>query len=287
MKAAFESLITSQMNSFLIRRFEEKSFSAPYHFHPELELTFIVNGTGKRYVGTNMQNFYPGDFVLLGANVPHCWKSDKMKRKQTCSSIVIQFLPNFLGDVFFEKPELKTVFQLLQKSNSGLRFITNIDVYKTKMEGLLQEQDSCKRLLLFLDLLYQLSLIKKYTLLDKQKQHTLLSNGEQQRIQIVMSYIIENFKKEVSLSDAAKTINMTPQSFCKYFKRLTRKTFIETVTDYRIDFAAQQLVQTEFPISQIGYGCGFNDISHFHKTFKERMNSSPLQYRNAFLKNQS
>ncbi len=285
MKPAFESLVTSQMNSFLVRKFEEKAFSAPYHFHPELELTYIVNGTGKRYVGTNMQNFHPGDFVLLGSNVPHCWKSDKMRRKQKSSSIVVQFLPNFLGDVFFEKPELKTVFQLLQKSNSGLRFTTNSDVYKNKMEELLQEQDNCKRLLLFLDLLHQLSLTKKHILLDKQKQHTLLSDGEQQRIQMVMAYIIENFKKEVSLSTASKKINMTPPSFCKYFKRLTRKTFIEAVTDYRIDFAAQQLVQTEQPISEIGYNSGFNDISHFHKIFKARMNISPLQYRNTFLKN--
>ena len=285
MKPSFESLATSQMNSFLIRKFEEKAFSAPYHFHTELELTFIVNGTGKRYVGTNMQNFSPGDFVLLGSGVPHCWKSDKMKRKQKCSSIVVQFLPNFLGDAFFEKPEMKPVFQLLKKSNSGLRFTTNGDVYKNKMEWLLQEQDNCKRLLLFLDLLHQLSLSKKYILLDKQKQPTLLSDSEQQRIQTVTAYIIEHFKKDVSLSEAAKAINMTPQSFCKYFKRLTRKTFIEIVTDYRVDFAVQQLVQTELSISQIGFGSGFNDISHFHKTFKARMNISPLQYRNAFLKN--
>ncbi len=285
MKPSFESLATLQMNSFLIRKFEEKAFSAPYHFHPELELTFIVTGTGKRYVGTNMQNFSPGDFVLLGSGVPHCWKSDKMRRKQKCSSIVVQFLPNFLGDTFFEKPEMKPVFQLLKKSNSGLRFTTNGDVYKNKMEWLLQEQDNCKRLLLFLDLLHQLSLSKKYILLDKQKQHTLLSDSEQQRIQTVTAYIIEHFKKDVSLSEAAKAINMTPQSFCKYFKRLTRKTFIEIVTDYRVDFAVQQLVQTELSISQIGFGSGFNDISHFHKTFKERMNISPLQYRNAFLKN--
>lgn len=285
MKPAFESLVAPQTNSFLVRKFEEKSFSAPYHFHPELELTFIINGTGKRYVGTNMQNFSSGDFVLLGSNMPHCWKSDKKGQNQKASSIVVQFLPHFLGDAFFEKPELKSVFQLLQKSNSGLCFTNNKDVYKSKMEALLQEPDNCKRLLLFLDLLHRLSLTKKYVSLDKQKQHTLLSNSEQQRIQTVTAYIIEHFKKEVSLSEAAKVINMTPQSFCKYFKRLTRKTFIEAVTDYRIDFAAQQLVQTELTISQIGYDSGFNDISHFHKTFKARMNFSPLQYRNAFLKN--
>ncbi len=285
MKPAFESLAALQMNSFLIRKFEEKAFSGPYHFHPELELTYIVNGTGKRYVGTNMQNFYPGDFVLLGSNMPHCWKSDKIGGKEKSSSIVIQFLPHFLGDAFFEKPELKTVLQMLQKSNSGLRFTTHMDVYKNKMELLLDEQNNCKRLLCFLDLLHQLSLNKKYILLDKQKQHTLLSNNEQQRIQTVTAYIIENFKREVSLSAAAEVINMTPHSFCKYFKKLTRKTFIEAVTDYRVDFAAQQLVQTAQSVSEIGYDSGFNDISHFHKTFKVRMNVSPLQYRNTFLKN--
>ena len=283
MKASLESLNASSLNSFLVRGFEEKQFSAPYHLHPELELTLILSGSGKRYVGSKMNDFYPGDFVLLGPNLPHCWKTEGEKNAEKSSSIVVQFKKDFLGDSFFEKPEMMPVVQLLNKSDGGIKFTGDTTFYKNKMQGLFDEQNSFKRVILLLDILHQLSLSKKKELIEKKKSNTVISVGEQQRLHWVMAYIVEHFKEEVSLSKAAAIASMTSPAFCKYFKKITRKTFIETVTDYRIDYAAQQLINTSHSISQIGFDSGFNDLSHFHKTFKARMQLSPLCYRNIFL----
>ncbi|WP_170971004.1 AraC family transcriptional regulator [Ilyomonas limi] len=283
MKPAFESLSAFKLHSFLVRKFEEKSFSAPYHFHPEYELTFILSGSGKRYVGANMNDFYPGDFVLLGANLPHCWKTEQTMEQENSSSIVVQFKKEFLGTDFFSKPEMAGVLQLLQKSSNGIQFTGNAALYKKKMQQLYGEKNSCRKTILLLDLLHELSITKKYQLLEKQHNQTALSPAEQQRIHIAMAYIVEHFKSDISLTAAASAVNMAPQSFCKYFKKLTRKTFMEAVTDYRIDYAAQQLIHTSHSISQIGFDSGFNDISNFHKTFKTRMQLSPLSYRNTFL----
>ena len=283
MKPFLESLHTSALSSFLVRKFDEKNFSAPYHFHPEYELTFILNGKGKRYAGTNMQDFYPGDFVLLGSNLPHCWKNEKPKGKEKVSSIVIQFQKDFLGNDFFEKPEMIKVASLLQKSSNGLHFTVKTEWFKHKMLELSEEKNTFTKMIFLLQLLNELSVTKSHLILHKQKPNAKFSITEQQRIHAVTAYIIDNFKNEVSLTAAAALINMTPQSFCKYFKRLTRKTFIEAVTDYRVDYAAQQLIQTEHSISQVSFDSGFNDLSHFHKIFKTRMELSPLCYRNTFL----
>lgn len=283
MKPSLESVSSSELTSFSVRYFEEKAFSAPYHFHPEFELTFILSGKGKRYVGSKMNDFYEGDFVLLGSNLPHCWKTDSKKTPGKSSSIVVQFQKDFLGNSFFEKPELRQIIQLLNTSDSGIQFTNNITLYRNKMQELLQEQNSLKKVILLLDFLHQLSLSRKFELLDKQKSYTALSTGEQQRLHTVMAYIVEHFKDKVSLSTVSSLANMTPHSFCKYFKKITRKTFMEAVTDYRVDYAAQQLVNTGHSISQISFDSGFNDLSHFHKTFKARMQLSPLCYRNTFL----
>jgi AraC-like DNA-binding protein len=76
---------------------------------------------------------------------------------------------------------------------------------------------------------------------------------------------------------------MTPHAFCRYFKRLNRKTFMEAVTDYRIDYAVRQLIHTSDSVASIAMNSGFNDISNFHKTFKSRMKLSPLSYRNTYI----
>lgn len=284
MKPAFETISAFGNNSFLVRKFDEKVFKAPYHFHPEYELTFIINGTGKRYVGTHMSDYLPGDLVLLGSNVPHCWKTENALPGETSSSVVIHFNPDFLGADFFRKPEMKNITQLLEKSNYGVQFNGDITVFKNRILQLLKEKNSFKKLVMLLELLYELSITKNYILLNKQNLFAALPPTEKERMNAVTAYIVEHFREKISLSKAAREANMTPQAFCKYFKKISRKTFIEAVTDYRVDFAMQELVHTNKPVTQIGFDSGFNDISNFYKTFKDRLKLSPLAYRNMFIK---
>src|ERR1700751_2440295 len=122
-KAAYEVLQPASGHSFLVRKFGETAFDAPYHFHEEFELTYIVEGRGKRYVGSHMEDFFAGDLVLLGSNLPHCWKLEpNLPGEEDASAIVIQFNINFLGDEFFNKVELQNVKKLFQKSASGISF---------------------------------------------------------------------------------------------------------------------------------------------------------------------
>lgn len=282
MRPAFESVNTSENTSFVVRRFEEKNFSAPYHFHPELELTLILNGCGKRYVGAHMNDYYPGDLVLLGSNLPHCWKTEDDAAENSIS-VVIHFNIDFLGKDFFCKPEMNPALQLLYKSNYGLQFTGDTSKVKNRMLSLPEETDSLKKLIIFLDILHELSSRNNYIILDKQSSYSELSHNDRQRINEVIAYIVDNFQNSISLSEAASIANMTSHAFCKYFKKITRKTFVEAVNDYRIDFAIRQLIHTDKPVSEIGFDSGFNDVSNFHKTFKSRMKLSPLIYRNAFI----
>src|ERR1700759_430932 len=100
MKPAFEAVKTSTSHSFLVRKFTERRFSAPYHYHPEYELTLIVKGAGKRFVGSHMQDYAAGDLFLLGENLPHCWKSTE-EAPEDSVSIVVHFRKDFAGELFF------------------------------------------------------------------------------------------------------------------------------------------------------------------------------------------
>jgi AraC-like DNA-binding protein len=283
MKPTFEAISASQNASFSVRRFEEPRFSAPYHFHPEYELTLIVAGSGNRYVGTHMGDYGPGDLVLLGANLPHCWKTEEVPLHPS-ASVVIQFHEQFMGTPFFDKPELASIRQLLQASRYGLQFTGDTSVVKTAMLELAGEQEPFKRLQSLLHILHTLAGTTNHTVLEKRSEYTNLSVTEKERINAVMGYIVDNFQNTIRLSDVAAIANMTPHAFCKYFKRITRKTVVEAVNDYRIDFAARQLVYTGKAVSQIGFDSGFEDVSNFYKTFRRRMKRSPLSYRNAFIK---
>jgi AraC-like DNA-binding protein len=285
-KASYEILQPASGQSFLLRRFDSFAFDAPYHFHAEYELTYILEGAGKRYVGSHMQNFTSGDLVLIGPNLPHCWKLDPGIETQTpASAIVIQFDGAFLGDDFFNKNELQHIKRLFQKSGSGISF--NGDTQRIVNQSLLalsEEESSFRMLIGLLEALQRLAQSAEYTLLDQNQVIAERTLAEQERINPVFAYVVENFRQQVSLEHAAGIANMTTNAFCKYFKKITRKTFMETIIEYRLNYAIQQLVQTDKPISVIAFESGFGDVSHFYKMFKVKMNLSPLNYRKKFMR---
>ncbi|MGC4233627.1 MAG: AraC family transcriptional regulator [Niabella sp.] len=283
MKPIFEVVTRSANSSFTIREFTEKRFSAPYHYHPEYELTLIVKGSGKRYVGTHMQDYQANDLMLLGVNLPHCWKTSEQATEPSVS-IVVHFGDNFLGDNIFHIPEMAKIAQLLKESSNGLYFKNKTETVKRMMQVILGESDKYRRLILLLDLLHYLATATKYTALQKKSELASLSLSDKERIHEVFAYIVDNFQHDISLDGAAAIANLSSYAFCKYFKRMTRKTFVEAVTDYRIDFAVRELINTDKSIAHICYESGFNDASNFYKTFRRRFNISPLQYRNSFKK---
>lgn len=284
-KASYEVLQPASGQSFLIRTFDKHGFAAPYHFHPEYELTCILQGTGKRYVGSHMDNFITGDLVLLGPNLPHCWKLEPADQSDA-RAVVVQFDGSFLGNDFFDKDELQAIKKLFKKSGSGICF--NSDMRPAmihNLTGLSKEDNNFKMLIGLLEMLQALATSTGYSLLDQNRIITEYSIAEQQRINPVLAYLVENFRQPVSLDVAAGIANMTTNAFCKYFKKITRKTFMETIIEYRLNYAIQQLVQTDKPIAIISFESGFGDVSHFYKTFKLKMRLSPLNYRKKFMTN--
>lgn len=285
-KPVLEPLNPYNNNSFLIRTFHEEEFSAPYHFHPEYELTLILKGEGYRYIGNHMAAYSTGDLLLLGPNLPHCWKTETViKEEINASAIVIQFKQDFLGNDFFTRPELSPILHLLQRSSSGIQFLnTTAEAIKTRMMELAEEDNTFRKLILLLEILQVVAVSREYSVLDQQAGNIQQPAIEQERINAVTGYIVDNFRNEVLLDKAASIANMTTNAFCKYYKKITRKTFMETVIDYRINYAIQQLLHSDSPVSDICFDSGFGDLSNFNKLFKRRMKMSPLQYRVKFMK---
>ena len=165
MKPVFESVSTPGNSSFLVRKFTERYFSAPYHYHPEYELTLILEGRGTRYVGRHMEDFFPGDLVFLGPNVPHCWRTADDPAADSVS-VVVHFQENFRDH--FGMPEMGPLRQLLERSHDGLRFRRDSEGIREQMLGLQAEENACKKLLLLLDLLHHLSTAERDTILPGQ-----------------------------------------------------------------------------------------------------------------------
>jgi AraC-like DNA-binding protein len=81
------------------------------------------------------------------------------------------------------------------------------------------------------------------------------------------------------IEDLAKMISMTNSSFCHFFKKRTRKSFVEYLNEVRIGHAAVQLIETTKTISEVCYDCGFNNVSNFNRIFRTKKNLTPTEFR--------
>ncbi|MCU0340330.1 MAG: AraC family transcriptional regulator [Spirosomaceae bacterium] len=283
MKAIYEQISPFESEStYLLRRFSLPRFNVPFHYHPEIELTLIEQSHGKRFVGGHVANFEAGDLVLLGANVPHCWLNDdpNLPTDDAAKAIVIHFDQKVLGDTFLTLPETKSIKGLFQKIQSGLSIKGKTRDIIAEMMAKSFEQPPFKRLLNLLEILHVIAQNPADgDLLDSNFSQNAFSSVENERFKKVYGYLIENFREEISLETVAEIAHLTPTAFCRYFKKITHKTLIDVLTEFRVKHAAQLLTTTDKSVSEVCFGSGFGNISYFNKEFKKATGHTPLTYR--------
>lgn len=282
MKAQFEKIAASSESSFNAFIFEGENFDAPWHFHPEYELTYILKGEGIRYVGNNVQQFEEGDFVLVGANLPHCWK-DSIQSRGIVKSIVIQWNEDILGADWIEKKEFKHIKTLLYKAQKGVLFnLTYAKKTKHKLLSILDESPFNK-LIKFIQLLEELSVNNEFETLTSDGFIPSLNLKANKRIDKVYDFVQDNYDKKIKLNEVSSLVSMGDEAFCRFFKKSLSKSFFTFVNEYRINLACKMLIETNKQVSQIAYDCGYESLPFFYRQFQKFMNCSPLNFKKKYL----
>jgi AraC-like DNA-binding protein/mannose-6-phosphate isomerase-like protein (cupin superfamily) len=279
MKAALEKIEPVFGSSFTLKSFDESDdCNHPnWHFHPEYEIVYISKGKGKRHIGDHISYFESGDLIFLGPNLPHFGFTEEVFEAHT--EIVVQMKEDFLGVEFLKKPEMQAIKQLFQRSRQGLSFSGPVkDRVGEQLKSMLK-QDSFDRLLTLLHILQEMAEAKDYEMLNASGFALEVNTQDQDRLEAIYHYVQHNFKDEVNLDEAARLANMTVPAFCRYFKKLTRKTFSQFVNEFRIAHACRLLGDDSMTIAAVSFESGFNNLSHFNRQFKHITNLSPRAYR--------
>lgn len=284
-KASYEIIDPGPGRSFAFRAFELPAFDSPWHFHPEIELTLVTAGSGRRFVGDHIAEYGPGDLVLLGPELPHYWYSNSSGggEELISRSLVVQFLPGFLGEAFFELPELDAVRNLFVNSARGLRFTGNT---RDRAAAVLERMVSLspqRQLLGLLEALDVLSRSLDVEVLATDGFAPALDTRTEDRINRCQEYIFERLGQPFHLDDVAAHMSMSPSAFSRYFKRVMGKTFSRFVNELRVGQACRALIETDRPVAEIAFESGFNNLSNFNRRFRELRGVSPRQFRDEHL----
>ncbi|PZX94328.1 AraC family transcriptional regulator [Flavobacterium aquariorum] len=279
MSPTLEIITPSFGSSFTFSRYVENANckSDLWHYHPEIELVFVNGGSGKRQIGSHISYYSDGDLVLIGSNLPHCGFTNEQTGNK--NEIVIQMPADFLGSDFLNAPELKNIQQLFKKAKGGIAFgketINRIAPIIEEME----KRSNFDRLLRMIRILNDLGVSDDYTILNADGFSLELQVQDNDRINVVFNYVKDHFQEPIQLDTVSNMVSMTTPSFCRYFKKITNKTFTTFVNDYRLVHASKLLSENTKSITEICYESGFNNFSHFNKSFKAFTGKSASQYR--------
>ena len=269
--------------SFTVFREFGEYFPCPWHYHPEYELVLITQSTGRRMVGDHIGYFGEEDLVFMGPYLPHVWVNDPEffngEADGPADAIVIHFAEDFLGEYFFNIPEMESFKNFLRLSSQGLaihgKSRAEINAIMKKMIGM----NGIQRLSALLSIFDILSRTMEYKALASQGfvQKTTLKSSDQFRK--INEYIMLNFQDEISLPEVAQVANMAVTTFCNFFKENYRVTFVEYVNTLRVGHACKLLSETDLHIVEVAYKCGFNNLANFNRQFKKFKKMTPSEYR--------
>jgi AraC-like DNA-binding protein len=282
-----------KVSNDLVHSFSSRQDKVPYvnnhwHYHPEVELIYFRQGNGTRFIGDSIQHFQSGDVYLVGSNLPHYWRFDNIyfedEQNNHADVSVIHFNENFWGDSFLQLPENTIIRNILEKSKHGIKINGDDRLPLGKLIEATVKAEGPQKIMLLMESLMRIGNAKQVEVISSIGSRVDFATSENDRINAIYNYSIANFKRKIQIEEMAEVANISPNSFCRYFKSRTSKTYLQFINEIRVGHACKLLIENKMNLKQICYESGFHNFTSFHKYFKSITGKSPLVYQKTVFK---
>lgn len=274
MKTILEKIDLSSVEGINAFIFEHSHFDMTCHYHLEYELTLILESSGERFVGNDISEFKPGDLVLLGGNLPHCWR-DQNVHPEISKALVVQWEQDMLPD----QPILESIQHLLKEVKRGLKLNSKHYAAEVELMHSMIDMKGVDRYLALVKLLHAIATKNEFEYIVDAGYIYDPDKTALTRIEKVQLYVHEHFQEKIKLSEVAAHLHMNEQAFSRFFSKTMKKPFFQFLNEYRINRACRLILETDLQMSEIAYECGYDSLPFFYKQFKKFKGFTPLEMR--------
>lgn len=258
------------------------------HYHDYIELLYCTEGSGLYLCGDEKGKFAEGDLVLIDSQKVHAtYALDEDKTSYVCIRLDPQLLYSPTQTVF----ELKYILPFTLNKCKHQSLLSKDELTGTPVPDIIMrmlkesnEQAYGYELAIRASLcdlfLWILRYWKKQNV--KLELTPAISTEDAKILTQAIEYIEQNFAQNITLSDVAKTCNMSYSGFSKLFNKYMQKRFVEYLAELRISKARQRLATTADSITDIAMQTGYSTTSYFIQQFKEYNGITPKQFRENF-----
>lgn len=282
-RASLEKIVPAPDRS--IRCFErvEPSYAFDWHYHPECELTLITTGRGQRVVGDHVDEYAPGDFVLVGSNLPHTWASRDETDEIDHRAVCVQFAPDVIGRSFASLPEARPIMNLMNTAEHGLALPLDDFADLASIVRRMPARTPTARMIDLLRVLHDIAgRVDDARPLASAGYRPRLNDRYQKRIDRVLGHLHDRFAEPLAQTELAKIAAMNPAAFSRFFKSATGRTVTDYLNELRIGQACRLLIDTDLSMLDVCYRSGFANVSNFNRRFRERKDMTPSTFRKRY-----
>ena len=242
------------LDIFYVGERHKTYFEYPSHCHEVYELNYVENAAGAtRTIGDSFETIGDLDLVLMtGSKLFHVWEQGTCPQHDIYE-ITIHIDPNTFRGTMMDKRAFSSIRRMLERAQRGLAFPE-----------------------------YRLSLVDDARELASASFTEAQDGNEDARVQKIKEFIAANYMSDISVQEMAEMSCMNVDAFSRFFRNKTGRKPNRYLIDYRLGVAARMLLTTQLSVSEIGFSCGFNTLSHFNRLFRESKGCTPSEFRERF-----
>ena len=247
----------------------QKNENTQAHFHPEVELHFVVDGSAVITIKDTSWSVGKDEFILINAGMPHSVSCDT-KDTILCR---VSFSCRSISEMSGEEMNL---FDCCSPNERDPKYHEMRRILHELVYLLVQRPH--KTACLKQSVLYKLmDCLLEYFTLDTGRMDTVPEDDV--KVMQIFQYINQNYAYNVSLTELADRMYMAKSTLSRFFKKQTGVYFADYVNMVRLKYAMEDLIYTDKNITKIAVDNGFSNPSAFNKIFREQYGTVPTEYR--------
>ena len=254
--------------------------SYPVHWHKEMEIIFIISGRGTVTVQTTQYVVKAGDIIIITPELLHSIKQLNDEKMEYFNILFDFLLLEDKNSYCFEK-YLKGIFEhtksipiCLRKNQELTQLLTP---YLEYLIANRKKKFSGDELMVKSNLFAILHNLCKNS--DTVAESETKLDESYVKIKKVIYYVWEHYDEKISVDQAAKLINYSASYFSKLFHKLTGTSFTQYLKEYRLEVAANRLINTDKTVTEISAETGFCNLPYFTRAFEKKFGVTPNQYK--------
>lgn len=252
--------------------YEENNAFVPSHWHSHLEILFIASGSMTVVIGNQQLTVRENGFIMINSGEIHstlCNGVTHVVMLQIPSELLRMSIPDYDYIRFFNSPSVNAHEETAWLLRDLILHMNKLHAeqpmgWQLRFQSLLYE---------FLYLLY-CSFHEKITSAVKVKTERNLM-----RLELIHSYVKEHYQEPISLEEAARVSGLNPEYFCRFFKKYMGVTFLHYVNTIRLTHICEDLLSTDYTVTELLTRHGFTNYRLFMRMFKQTYGCTPLQRR--------